>query len=169
MDKIFLIFFSIVITGCLKNKVKLKDLKINNGIYHISRSNEPYSGHAYSYFKEGGMSNDIYIKEGIPSGKWMAYGYDGEIVQSGEFNPLLVDQITILDVTAIDRINVCFTKEGDYKFIDVFIISNTLQKVVDKAGDKEFRSALLEVLRSNNVKIDTKKINEIVAGNGELQ
>jgi len=131
-------------------------------------STKVYSGHAFSKFDDGKISNDVLIENGIPSGKWIAYGYQGEIVQRGSYNPVMLDYVNIEDLKEVQRINICETEEGNERFFDIFIVSNYCIKSIDKTGDKRFLNALLNVLKIQNVELELNKINKITGVNIEL-
>ena len=168
MNKLYGFIFLFVVAGCVNSTILVKDLVIKNSFFYKD-SIELYSGHAFTKFENGRISNDILIKDGIPSGEWIAYGYQGEIVQKGSYRPVIFNYIRIEDLKRIQRINICEVEEGSERFIDIFIVSGDFKESVDKTGDRKVRDALVKVLRTQNIILEPSKINNIIGVDIELE
>jgi hypothetical protein len=121
--KIRFVVACVLFSACTSSEVLLNTLVVKDGKYHYN--DKPFSGHAISKFANGSISNDINFENGIPKGNWRAYGYQKEIVQSGEYLPLPAynDEVS----NTVLRINVCTTKEGDFTYRTVFVVTNNPQ------------------------------------------
>jgi antitoxin component YwqK of YwqJK toxin-antitoxin module len=67
--------------GCSSSRVNIDRLQIRQGKYYLINSSKLYNGKVVFKHDNGNVSNIIEIKEGVPDGKWIAYGYKKEIVQ----------------------------------------------------------------------------------------
>lgn len=154
------IFYLIIVLGCVTSPVLLDDIIVRNSIIYKD-TNEAYTGHLITKFKSGKISNDILIKAGIPSGQWIVYGYQGEIVQKGSYKPVILNNIVFRDLQRVKRINVCAVEEGGKLYFDIFVVSEDLKVSVDKTTDKEFRDALLIFLKTKGIQLEISQINKI--------
>ncbi|WP_129716184.1 hypothetical protein [Pedobacter sp. SYP-B3415] len=166
MKKVYLIFFLLLGEACGNPEASFKELVVKDNLFYKD-SLTVYSGYVFSEFDNGDISSKIPIKNGIPDGKWVAYGYDGEIVQSGTFKPIITGLVTLADLKQVSRINICDTNELKEHFIDIFIVCKALKKNVDKTNDKRFRDSLILLLKKRKIALDFNKINKITAVNIE--
>jgi hypothetical protein len=137
MKKIYFILLLSVLSACGCSRVLVDDLVVKeNKFYKVSVI--PYSGYAYTWFEDGGISNEIHFKDGVPSGDFTVYGQDGEIVQTGTYKPVNLDLEAMGDLKNIKRLNICETYEGEFNFLDIFLVTNDLKEQVDKQKTKLF-------------------------------
>ncbi|MGF6928963.1 hypothetical protein QFZ48_004463 [Chitinophaga sp. W2I13] len=90
-----------------RKQEQVKPLKVLTEAEQGQKDNKPFSGIAVIKFDNGKVSNSIHFKNGIPDGKWTAYGYQGEIVQEGKYTPIPIDNSNEL-FENIKRISVLF-------------------------------------------------------------
>jgi len=167
MNSLKYLIISLLLIGCFNHKVQISDLRILHNKYYYKEEKIPFSGIVISKFESGQVLNEINVQNGIPIGNWVAYGYDGEVVQNGTFRPFYLRKNRINSITGIERINLCPTKEGNVSFIDLYIITNNANLKFDKKS-KIIYAALIDTLKSNNIKIDTNLIDKIYCDKGEL-
>lgn len=166
MKLFFIIIFPILILlGCSNSKVNIDGLQIRQGKYYSLNAQKPFSGEAISKFDDGNIASIIELKEGVPNGKWITYGYKQEIIQEGFYHPINVSNETEFMKDSIKRLNVCTTKEGEIEFTDIFLITDKNDKK-DVGNEKSKITAFLKK-RSILIKGDT--INEIKYARGELE
>jgi hypothetical protein len=151
--------------GCSSPKVGLDELKMRQNKYYFGSSQKPYSGKIISKYDNGYISNIIEMKDGIPNGKWVVYGYKKEIIQEGFYNPITVSNEADFFKNSIKRLNVCTTKEGEVEFKDILIITDASDK--KELGDE--KSKILAFLRSHSMIVNGDTINEIKYVRGELE
>jgi hypothetical protein len=124
-SRIFL--FSIFFFSC-KKKENL-DTLIGKDFLYFARGDtvHPFSGKAYKKVTNRGTEYILAsysFKEGIPNGKWKVWGYSNEVLQSGNFTPILNIGELKNDFPNLKRINIDRYTEGtDDKMIDLFLIS----------------------------------------------
>ncbi len=82
MKFLIAIIFLILFASCT-NTARLDNLKLKNNKYYNNDSNIPFTGIAKGYFKSGELSSEINFEKGIPIGKSIGYGYDGEKINQG--------------------------------------------------------------------------------------
>ncbi|WP_116543014.1 toxin-antitoxin system YwqK family antitoxin [Pontibacter virosus] len=140
----------------------MDQLQERKGTYYLNK--KPFNGKAVSKFDNGNISGFIEFKNGIPNGKWIAYGYAGEIVQEGSFQPIIVNSNNSLTSDDIKRINLCTTREGAIEFTDVYVIVET-NGILDKSRMKANVNAFL---KSESISIKGDSINEIKIVKGEI-
>jgi len=157
----------ILLSGCSNHETLLKDLKLINNKYFYKEKDIPFTGIVTSAFKTGQISSKVTLKNGIPAGYWVAYGYKGEIVQDGTYRPIYLTYNNVDSIKGIKRINICFTKEGERHFIDLIIITNSRKLEFDRRSD--MYKAVIDTLISNKVRIDASLINKISCSKSELE
>ena len=162
----YLIVFTLL-SGCSSHEALINDLRLINNKYFYKEKDIPFTGIVISQFKTGQISNRVNIKSGIPLGYWVAYGYKGEIVQNGTYQPIYLKYNNVGSIKGMKRISLCFTKEGDRHFIDIFIITNSGKLEFDNRSD--IYKALIDTLISNKVKIDTSSIDKVLCTKSELE
>lgn len=168
VKNIYFIAIFLFSMGCTRSQTLLEDLMIKDNRFYLD-SSKVYSGYAITKFESGKVSNQIFIEDGIPSGQWIAYGYDGEVVQKGKYKPAIGPFEQIEGLKNIHRINICETKEATVNFIDIFIVSGDQKIDVDKTEDKKFRDALLKELKRRNTPIAPELVHKITIGAMELK
>lgn len=160
-----IILFAFFIEGCTSSKITIDNLQMIQNKYYLAGTQKPYSGKVISKFDNGDVSSVIEIKEGVPNGKWIAYGYKNEIVQEGSYYPINVSNETEFMQDSIKRLNICFTKEGLMEFTDVFLITNEPDK---KKGGNINSQIIFTFLKNHSIVIKGDTINEIKYVKGEL-
>jgi len=121
----------LLLISCNPSSLNLSDLKNQNSIYYYR--SVPYSGKIYSTYDGGRISFKAKLKDGIPIGEWQSIGYQGEIIQHGYYNPIIVDGLKIRisdNYLIVNRIVFNEFYEGDHSilFID-FISSGVIEEI----------------------------------------
>ena len=167
MKYIFLkICFLFICISCTNSNITIDHLFINQGKYYLQDSNNPYSGKVVTKFENGNISNVIELKNGIPNGKWIAYGYKNEIVQEGMYTPIEINSLdTLFTNLNIGRLNVCHTKEGSKEFTDVFLITNNSYKT----KERDIKTYVSQYLKNHLIIPKEDSIYEIICLKGELE
>lgn len=153
MFKMFCLFGfqMIVLSSCHPSKVQLSDLIYTDFKYYKKGSDHLFTGTAIAIFENGNISNTIELKDGIPNGKWVAYGYKGEIIQEGYYTPITISEGDLFIKKTVQRINVCFGREGSYSSTIIYVISDTSRLYVDTINLRNRISQLLTKERSLSV------------------
>ena len=166
MKRVFIASFLIILlfSSCTSSKELVSDLVLKNDRYYKKKSEQPFTGIAITKFDNGVMSSSTELKNGVPNGKWFAYGYKSEIVQEGKYIPVVTNEPLFVEKN-IKRLNVSFGKEGSYSFTDVYVIvENTL--VSDIANLKK---DIQQLLQRRNILVNKDSLNEIKIVKGELE
>lgn len=156
--------FVLLFSGCSSSKVNIDRLQVKQSRYYLPNSSKPYSGKVVFRYENGDVSNVVEIKNGVPDGKWIAYGYKKEIVQEGSYTPIDLRNEVDFFTDSINRLNVCVTKEGMAEFTDILLITDRPNK---KDADDE-KKRILAVLKSHSILIKGDTINEIKYVKNEL-
>lgn len=124
MKKILFFCLWLTILSCsqMSRRTSYDNLVFKHYLFFEKDAHAPFTGITESKFENGNISNVIRFKNGVPDGEWAAYGYQGEIVQSGKYTPVYPDTSTYDSVGKIERINICFFQEGDYKYNDILVV-----------------------------------------------
>ena len=165
MRLLYLGLFVTFIFGCSSRGVTIEDLQIKNNKYYLNNSKTPYSGKVVSKFEDGGISDIVEMKDGIPNGKWVAYGYNKEVIQEGTYCPFDVEREAEFATSNISRFNVCITKEGSIEFTNVFLITDDTNKVERES----LKPQVFLFLKNYIVLFKGDTINEIRYLKGELE
>lgn len=161
---LLLCLFMHLLLSCSSSNTSIDCLQIKQSKYFLPNSSKPYTGEVVFKHYNGEVSNIFKIKNGVPDGEWIAYGYKKEIVQKGFFKPIdLSDEIELLH-DSIARLNVCTTKEGEIEFTDILLITD----VPNKKSIGNERDKILAVLKKHSIAIKGNAINEIKYVRGEL-
>ncbi len=135
------------------NDLEFKELKFFN-----KKTDKPFSGEVEFKFDDSRISNLFGFKRGIPDGRWVSLGYQGEVIQEGKYTPIIIDKSSQLS-KHVERISIYFFREGKVKTNDVLVILKDRHK---EAEDKDkMREDVLSYLRSYhksvlaNAKIDS--------------
>lgn len=165
MNKTIRLYIScLLFLGCSNPVILKDDLEFKEFKYFNKRNDKPFSGTALIKFDNGKVSNSIRFKNGIPDGKWEAYGYQGEIVQEGRYTPVSIDDSDKL-FENIKRISVYFFKEGEFKTNDILII---LKK--DNNRSDELRAGVLKYLNFKDKSLlQNAKLDSIIFVKEELE
>ena len=165
MRSLFIFSFFVFITwSCSSPKIAIDKLIMKQGKYYSINSKNPYAGKVISKFDNGNIASIIEMKNGVPNGKWVAYGYKNEVVQEGSYNPIDVSNDALLMNSTISRLNVCTTKEGAIEFTDIFLVTDTPDKKVEN-----IKAQVSTFLKSRSIVIKGDSINEIKYVKGELE
>jgi hypothetical protein len=160
-------WFSVIICGflissCTPTEVTLDKLELRESKYFLIDSEKPFNGKLITEFEKGKVASEIPVKEGIPKGKWLAYGYHHEIVQEGKFNPIDVNNEKEFINRGVKRINICDTKEGNIEFTKIYVI-------YDKQIENfDLKAQILSLLRDRSIHIKGDTIEKIIYVPGEF-
>ena len=162
------LLFSLLLIGCHNNRVNLDTLKLFKHKYYADGNHTtPFSGTAVSMFETGHISVNVNFNNGIPDGKWEAFGYDGEVVQNGTHQPISFKNIDIGPTIGVNRINICTTNEGKYTFVDIFLITDSIGKGTDPSSPALIDS-LRVILKSKGFNIKNE-IHKVISASGEFE
>ena len=64
-----------VMFASCSSKKSFEDLYLKDDQYCLKETKSPFTGEVIIRFKSGNISNKIEMKDGIPNGKWISYGY----------------------------------------------------------------------------------------------
>lgn len=145
MNEIIVYISCLLLLGCSEPVILKDDLEFKEFKYFSKRNDKPFSGTAVIKFDNGKVSNSIRFKNGIPDGKWEAYGYQGEITQEGRYTPVPIDDPDKL-FENIKRISVCFFKEGEFTTNDILIILKKDNKQFNQSD--KLRASVLKYLNT---------------------
>jgi len=160
----FIVSCLLLTVGCSNRKILINSLYVKDNLFCNKENFSPFSGTAISKFDTGQISNEINFKDGIPSGQWFAYGYRGEIVQNGNYKPIVLKDKNI-DGTKVKRINICTVKEGTQTYVDLYFITNDTTVKINKSTIGIYG----EKFKINELKnLDTTLINEIICSKVEF-
>lgn len=166
MKSLFLIcVISVLSLGCSDTQIHEDLLQLRQGKYYFQRSSTPYTGKVVSKFDDGNISSIIDVKQGIPNGKWIAYGYQKEIVQEGSYTPIDLSAEPDFFQEGIYRLNVCVTREGGFEFTEILLLTETPGK---KDTTKE-TVRILNVLKKHAIQLKGDTISKIKYVTGELE
>jgi hypothetical protein len=158
-ELIFIIYT--LIAGCSANDVLVNKMILRNGRYFISNDTHvPYTGTALSKFDTGKLSEKTSFINGVPNGKWLAYGYNGEVIQSGTYKPRLLKSLDIETIKQIIRINICTTIEGNQNFIVLYLVSNNGEEF-DIEKKAPLFNIILEKLKQQGITIRNDLVDKI--------
>jgi hypothetical protein len=164
MQTKFVIIVLFIISGCSPKRISIDKLQLKGNNYFYMQTNQPYTGLVISKFENGNIANIIKMKDGIPNGKWVAYGYKGEIIQEGCYQPIDISNEFFLGGRGnFVRLNVCTAKEGAFEFTDVFFVTKNFNH-----DYSENKNKLLAFLKSQSIYIKGDTINEVKYVMGEL-
>lgn len=169
MRKVFIVAISLImlLDSCKPLTKPMSDLSIIDYKYYKKKPQKLFTGFAVEKFKNGLISSSTEIKEGIPNGSWYDYGYKGEVIHEGKFLPVQLQEPLITEKN-IERLNISFWKEGDYSFIDVYIVSQKIFKE-GLSDTAKFKKDIEQLLRQKNMLSKTDSINQLKIVKGELE
>lgn len=153
-----------MLLACSPTKVSIDELSLKESRYFYLHSKQPYTGEAISKFDNGKISSMIKFKNGVPDGKWFAYGYKGEIIQEGYYHSIDISNEDKFKGEAFLRLNICTTKEGPVEFTDIILVSKKRENIT-----VENKNKLRDFLKSKSINIKGDSINEIRYTKGELE
>lgn len=162
----FLIISSLI--KCTRNHIFLDELVIKDGKYFIAEEGtKPFSGIAISEFTNKQASNKISFVNGVPNGNWTSYGYKGEVIQSGKFEPQVKTIHDVAIIKQIIRVNICTTTEGGKTIVDLYIVTRSKQSfdIESKAFNHE---KILNNLKSQGLIFKNDSIDKIRVVNQEI-
>jgi len=114
--------FLLIVTACSCNRnADLHQLVLRDNAYYLPGKSDKFSGRATTKLPNGKTSNIVNFRDGIPYGQWMAFGYEGEIIQDGSYRVVVPSEDDGLD-RSIVRLNVHTMLEGDYREKEVLVI-----------------------------------------------
>jgi hypothetical protein len=155
--KLYFVFAIILILGgCTPTKVSIDKLQVKESRYYL-KNEKPYTGEVVSSFDNGSIASIIQMKGGVPNGRWVAYGYKGEIVQEGNYQPVHISNEELFSNSNVVRLNVCNTKEGQIEFTDVYVVSKSIPDI----NLEQYKHQLLSFLKTKSVTVKGSSINEI--------
>ncbi|PUZ19213.1 hypothetical protein GA0116948_1315 [Chitinophaga costaii] len=165
MSKLLCIFSLtiLILSSCTLSQQLVSNLELKNNKYYGTESGQLFSGKAITKFDNGIISSSTELKNGIPNGKWFAYGYKNEVIQEGKYIPIFSAQLG--NEKKIERLNVCFGKEGNYLFIDVYAIAdkNLISDTIN------LKRTIEQFLQKENIISNKDSINELKVVIGELE
>lgn len=154
--KLFFLVLSLLTFGCMLSRVDDTQLHYKEYKYYEGKSWLPYSGKVFFKFPNSQQTSEyMTIKMGIPHGKWEAYGYQGETIQSGYHFPVILNDSLKLGEKKllIKRVNYVFFSEGEYQELTVLIV------VTNKLSVNSADSVLNHYIEKNRPK--NKYINKL--------
>jgi hypothetical protein len=162
----FLIIGSLI--KCTRNHILLEELVIKDGKYFIAEEGiKPFSGIAISKFTNKQASNKISFINGVPNGSWISYGYKGEVIQSGKFEPQVKFIPVVGMIRQVIRVNVCTTVEARNTVIELYIVTHSTQTFDIQRESSAFRG-ILNHLKSQGITIKNDLIDKIKVVNSEI-
>ncbi|MES2703500.1 MAG: hypothetical protein V4649_12725 [Bacteroidota bacterium] len=154
--KSYFLFCLVAISSCDQTNISMDKLEWVDELYLVNE--RPYTGVVFNKFEDGNISGTITIKNGIPNGGWKALGFDREIVQEGNYQPV---EIYKFSHPNIRRLNLVFGKEGPYNSWDLFIVVKDSDKI-------NFDTPFIKSQIQKNYHVDSITLN-IVLGELELE
>ena len=156
------IFF---ILGCAEQEISIDKIQLRQGKYYPIGTKNPYSGKVITTFNNGMVSGSYELKEGVPNGEWVTYGYQSETIQEGTHTPIDVKGEMEFLNDSIIRLSICNFEEGSSIITNIYIVSNAGERTVSKNEKLNVISFLKK--HPSLIKADT--INEITIITGELE
>jgi hypothetical protein len=167
---VFLFAFALI---CCGRKIDLSELVNKNFLYFPKADTlKPFSGTADGKDTSRGTEyvlTSYTFKNGIPNGKWKAYGYQHETIMNGRFTPVLKIEEIKNDFPDLKRINIDRYTEGtDEKMVDLLLISGNPS--INSINYKIKKKILLEYLVRKRYLLEEEipKIYEYVVSEGEF-
>ncbi|MCB0429970.1 MAG: hypothetical protein H6585_08480 [Flavobacteriales bacterium] len=87
----------------------------------LKSDSTPYTGELVEHFSNGEVSSSFHYKDGMQSGTWRIYGFQGEVIQEGEYvrDPEVAS--ILKNHVAFDTYSLSRWKEGDVNFVTLDI------------------------------------------------
>ena len=140
--------------------VPLEDLEYKNSRYYFHE--RVFSGQAYAMFdSQTSISFRAKFENGIPSGSWQSFGYQGEVIQYGTYSPKTLQDFEIeIDKSPvkIERISLIEFHEGNYSILYVVLI-NTVFKETFTIDDLNTQAKIKSQISGD---VQFNKYNEII-------
>ena len=150
-------------TGCTQ-KTDLDKLELKDNYYYAQGKSSKFTGQAISKLSNGKPSNVLNFRNGVPDGRWKAYGYDGVVVQEGENHVVKSVDRSALD-PAIIRLNVQLMIELDYREKDVLAIVKDPSAV----NKNTIKQNVMAYLKSHPDLLGSDTLHSIQVLAGELE
>ena len=83
----YLIVLLLFVVGCGNERPMIDDMRIVNNKYYYKKNPLSFTGIAISKSESGQILNEVNLKNGVPVGRWKTFGDNGEVVQSGTYQP----------------------------------------------------------------------------------
>ncbi|HEY8389133.1 MAG TPA: hypothetical protein VIK74_11040 [Parasegetibacter sp.] len=163
MKLCFFVASLVILCGCFPSQISLDKLQIEANQYCL-KNGKPYTGKVISHFDNGNVASIIQMKDGVPNGRWIVYGYKREIIQEGNFHPVSTIPDDIFNNSNIVRLNVCNIKEGINEFTNVYIVANS----TGNYNTGQYKRKLLSFLINKSITVKGDSINEIKCVAAEL-
>ncbi|SEK53125.1 hypothetical protein SAMN05421740_1022 [Parapedobacter koreensis] len=101
---------------------------------------KPYSGEVFDLFNNSNtISYTAKVIKGIPSGRWIAYGYNGEVVSEGRFITLDTEGGNDFSRITLER-----SKENEIEINKVFVVTDDPDTIKNKPKIIEKVNLLLD-------------------------
>ncbi|WBA44004.1 hypothetical protein [Hymenobacter canadensis] len=112
----------ILVAGC-EQRQNLATLTYRQHLY-VTPDKTVFTGVGVREFDDGQQAELIRFEQGIPSGTWQAFGYQGEIIQEGSYRVLpLPSGVHAYHGLRVKRLNLFHFREGNYDYDELLVIS----------------------------------------------
>lgn len=121
-----LLLIILMAASCQQKVVDQDEIEISQYKFYLKSTGKPFSGIVNYRSPHFYDSNKVQTKytyvNGVPRGKWFAYGFAGEVTHHGEFIDLSQLNSPVPYRVKCERVDVNRWFEGDVEFIDVNFI-----------------------------------------------
>lgn len=163
---IFFLFALSFFTSCKSSEVLQNDLCLEDDKYIRCNTEKAFSGTVITTFDNKQIATKTQFKDGIPDGSWTAYGYQGEIVQTGTYKPIKIENNFFVGCN-ISRVNLCTTNENGNIFFDAFIIKAPGSNC-SSSGMNDYKKQIAVFLKNKKIMSNNDTLNKVRITTGEL-
>lgn len=119
---LFLLLVASMVTGC-EQRQNLATLTYRQHVY-VTPDKTVFTGVGVREFASGRTAEQVQFEQGIPSGTWQAFGYDGEIIQQGSYRLLpLPNGVHAYHGLRVKRLNLFHFTEENHVYNELLVIS----------------------------------------------
>lgn len=108
-----------MLLSCSLKRVSRDELILKKGVY--LRNNRPFSGKIIDRFSNKVISSEFNLVDGIPKGSFTILGFNGEIIQDGNF--VSINDTKTIELLNLNRIALVTLREGDSIFYKINMIT----------------------------------------------
>ncbi len=120
---LFVVFIAVAMIQCSETESFAFDHETTyrNGKLFKNKNSEPFSGKVLRYYENGSLASEAHYCLGIPCGKWIVYGYVGDIIQFGNYLSSSEVAENVSKALKGREFDVAVFNEGEMKYLDVSI------------------------------------------------
>ena len=151
------LIFVLFLFSCKPDCILLDELTLKGDRFYISET-DLFTGMACDMFEGDDKQTAFKVEfnSGIPDGDWNSYGFSGEVIQSGTYEPIYLGNDSFLKKLGVKRLNIWLGKEGNYSFRTLFIVgdgkkidsSYVVKNVLNTAELSQFNFDEVEFVKS---------------------